>query len=97
MYDRLKSGSWTRWFIALVVGVALFLLRRKYLGGVATPDSFWQGYTPGQVAEFLRQIGPAGRSLYAWTQLTLDVGALPRVCWHATRSSGGQARMTLAD
>src|SRR4029453_12972164 len=73
MYDRLKSGSWTRWFIALIVGVALFLLRRKFLGGAATPDSFWLGYTPAQVADFLRQIGPGGRALYAWTQLTLDV------------------------
>jgi hypothetical protein len=73
MYDRLKSGSWTRWFIALVVGIALFLLRRKYLGGADPPDSFWQGYTAAQVADFLRQIGPRGRSLYAWTQLTLDV------------------------
>src|SRR4030095_4212312 len=73
MYDRLKSGSWTRWVIALVVGFALFLLRRKSLGGAATPDSFWLGYTPAQVADFLKQIGPAGRSLYAWTQLTLDV------------------------
>ena len=73
MYDRLKSGSWIRWFVALVVCVALFLLRRKLLGGAETPDSFWQGYTPPQVADFLRQIGPGGRSLYAWTQLTLDV------------------------
>src|SRR5262245_45951537 len=73
MYDRLKSGSWTRWFIALVVGIALFLLRRKYLGGADPPDSFWQGYTAAQVTDFLRQIGPRGRSLYAWTQLTLDV------------------------
>jgi len=73
MYDRLKSGSWTGWFIALVVGITLFLLRRKYLGGADPPDSFWQGYTAAQVADFLRQIGPRGRSLYAWTQLTLDV------------------------
>jgi len=73
MYDRLKSGSWIRWFVALVVCVALFLLRRKLLGGAETPDSFWQGYTPAEVADFLRHIGPGGRSLYAWTQLTLDV------------------------
>src|SRR5262245_51799263 len=73
MYDRLKSGSWTRWFVALVIGIALFLLRRKYLGGADPPDSFWQGYTAAQVADFLRQIGPRGRSLYAWTQLTLDL------------------------
>jgi hypothetical protein len=73
MYDRLKSGSWVPWFIALVVAFALFLLRRRFLGGAATPDSFWLGYTPVQVADFLKQIGPAGRSLYAWTQLTLDV------------------------
>src|SRR5262244_2340910 len=73
MYDRLKSGSWTRWFVALVIGIALFLLRRKYLGGADPPDSFWQGYTAAQVADFLRQIGPRGRSLYAWTQPTLDV------------------------
>src|SRR5437867_1378332 len=50
MYDRLKSGSWIRWFVALVVCVALFLLRRKLLGGAETPDSFWQGYTPAEVA-----------------------------------------------
>src|SRR2546425_9482630 len=73
MYDRLKSGSWIRWFVALVVCVALFLLRRKLLGGAETPDSFWQGYTPAEVADFLRHIGPGGRSLYAFTQLTLDV------------------------
>jgi Patatin-like phospholipase len=73
MYDRLKSGSGAPWFVALFVAFALFLLRRRLLGGAATPDSFWLGYTPAQVADFLKQIGPAGRSLYAWTQLTLDV------------------------
>src|SRR4029434_5130104 len=45
----------------------------KSLGGAATPDSFWLGYTPAQVASHLRQIARGGRSLYAWTQRTLDV------------------------
>lgn len=72
IYDRFRSGSFIWWLIALVVAVGLFRLRSWYLGGASTPDSLWRGYTPTDVANFLEHIGPGGRSLYAWTQLTLD-------------------------
>lgn len=61
-------------FVLLFLG---FQLRSRALGGVPVLDVRF-GYTPEGARDVLEALGEAGRSLYAATQLTLDV-AFPLV------------------
>jgi hypothetical protein len=57
--------------LAFVVCLALFAARTSQLG-TSGLDGRRQGYCATEVSAFLGSIGPGGRQLYAWTEVTLD-------------------------
>src|SRR6266508_4297761 len=70
--DRFERAPVARLIAAFVICLMLFRLRNWCFGGAKPPDGRW-GYSPANVHEFLGLVGPAGRQLYAWTQVTLDL------------------------
>jgi hypothetical protein len=69
---RVSRGSWL--LVGLVpVFIAAFAWRARTLGvGGDVPDA-WGWYGPDRLADFLTSLGGQGRSLYAWTELLVDV------------------------
>ena len=69
-----KNANWptiTLLFVAFLLCNQAFAWRQSRLEHEVLDVRSW--YTPGEVAELMESLGADGRSLYATTQVTLDV------------------------
>ena len=75
IYQRISGiASWRNGIFLFLANLACmvgFNWRRNQLK-LESPDAK-QSYSPDDLYAFLEGIGDSGRSLYAWTQITLDV------------------------
>lgn len=77
-----RSLNWQRdliFYVMLLICMAAFQMRGALSGLIAgcdpgeSLDGRWTGYCVAEATTYLENLGPKGRSLYASTQLTLDL------------------------